>query len=166
MKGFIAINTFCTKIGRFFFTPGLMVFLILAVVVCGRKSPPVPASYQELPVVGDVTAGLEKNNLRLSWTLPECKGNPDDQVSGFFVYRYMGKKASLECKDCPVQFQRVAEIPLRDMDTMLKSKIIYQETLLPGQYYYYRVSCYSKTGDEGDMSKTVKIDYTNKQAIY
>ncbi len=129
------------------------------VSACGRKAPPMPPSAIEPPVVKKFQAHMEGINLRLSWPVPKWEGNNSNKLAGFFVYGAKENPVAADCKDCPYQFKRVADLRIDVQSIGTDKRITYEAPLEKGFRYYYKVSCYTDNGYEGEVSKVVTIDY-------
>ena len=119
----------------------------------------MPPTAVDPPVVQNFQAQMEGVKLQLTWPIPEWKGDEDSNLAGFYVYGSIEKLSEDGCKDCPHQFKRIADIPLENQPAERKGRIVYEAPLEKGFRYYYKVSCYTDTGNEGTFSKVVTIDY-------
>ena len=57
----------------------IAIFSILICIVvfspgCGRKAPPVPPGQARPSAVDDLSSSIDKDMLKLSWTIPDEKG--------------------------------------------------------------------------------------------
>ena len=102
---------------------------------------------------------MEGFKLQLSWPIPKWEGNNSNYLAGFFVYRSKENLSKAGCKDCPHQFKRVADLRLDVQSIAPVSRMTYEALLEKGFRYYYKVSCYTDNGNEGEFSKLVTIDY-------
>jgi hypothetical protein len=132
---------------------------MVLVSACGRKAPPMPPTAVEPPVVQKFQAHMEGVKLQLSWQIPECEGNNRNCLAGFYVYGSKENLSEAGCKDCPYQFKQVADIRLDIHPIDPKPGVTYEAPLEKGFRYYYKVSCYTDNGNEGEFSKVVTIDY-------
>ena len=97
--------------------------------------------------------------LQLSWPIPKWEGDNGTHLAGFFVYGAKESLADADCKDCPHQFKRVADLRINVQSIGPDQRITYEAPLEKGFQYYYKVSCYTDDGNEGEFSKIVTIDY-------
>ena len=102
---------------------------------------------------------MEGINLQLSWPIPKWEGDNSNKLAGFFVYWAKESLADADCKDCPHQFKRVGDLRIDVKSIDPKQSITYEAPLEKGFRYYYKVSCYTDNGIEGEFSKVVTIDY-------
>jgi len=123
---------------------------------CGRKAPPLPPNSFEPPVVQNIEAKYDGDKLKLTWPKPE--GKAEEEVGGFYVYRSKEKPGSI-CKECPVRFDKIAQIAHDPVSAVFEKRITYTETLEKGYHYKFRVTSYSIYGDEGAPSEVMDIDY-------
>ncbi len=126
---------------------------------CGKKAPPKPPRQEEPPVVNDLSYSLDGDNLKLTWTIPEVKGNVKSGLGGFYVFRSKKSVSESDCKDCPKIFKRVADISLEHMGNSGKDSIKYAEALEKGYRYIYKVVIYTKHGVTGKDSNMVDFTY-------
>ena len=126
---------------------------------CGKKAPPKPPRQEKPPVVDDLSYSLDKDKLKLTWTIPEVKGNVKSGLGGFYVFRSKKSVSESDCKNCSKIFKRVADISLENMGNSGKDSIKYAEVLEKGYRYIYKVVIYTKHGVMGKDSNIV--DFTN-----
>lgn len=131
---------------------------LLLISACGKKAPPLPPAHFELPVVKDLSSEMEGNELILTWPAPDWEGPEGVKVSGFYVYRAKVKLTEA-CEECPVRFDRVAEVALDELTAALGSDLEYRESLEKGYQYRYKITAYTHTGREGADSQTVTINF-------
>lgn len=121
------------------------IILCLFAVSCGVKEwPSVPK--QVLPEPVKLSIETSGNNVELSWTVSSGSSVP---VAGIRVFR-----ASVpvfdDCKNCPVIFSKVADIPFT------KETMTYSDKLEKGYRYKYKVICYTEKGVSGKDSNIVE----------
>jgi len=118
---------------------------VLFVSGCGKKAPPVPP-HQKKSAVNDLRANIDGDTLKLTWTIPREKGEIMPRLSGFIVYRSKMLHSDSDCKNCPVLFKRVANIPIevRASGYMKKGTITYPESPEKCYRYIYKVIVYRK----------------------
>lgn len=128
---------------------------LLVLLSCGKKALPTPPETLAPPVVSDLTLQADGNMLKLTWSVPAWEPKNGDRLAGFRVYHSLEERSAPACEDCPRQYQLVAEV---DMGKRVAGeRIAYTEVMKQGFRYFYRVSCYTEDGVEGDKSKTVTI---------
>jgi len=128
---------------------------------CGRKGPPVPPRQAQPLVINDLTSSIEGNLLQLTWAIPGDDKKRPAALSGFIVHRSKESVSEPECKDCPILFQRVADIPIQAESSADLEKVVtvYTETLEKGFRYTYKVTVYTDTGVHGRDSNIVGFTY-------
>lgn len=124
----------------------ILIIFALFFSSCGKKAPPVPPRQKKPPAVNDLTASINGDTLTLTWAIPKEKGKIISGLSGFIVYRSKMLLSESDCKNCPVLFKRVADIPIEEKGSgyMKKGNIMYPETLEMGYRYIYKVIVYRK----------------------
>ncbi|HVN97487.1 MAG TPA: hypothetical protein VMT62_13740 [Syntrophorhabdaceae bacterium] len=130
------------------------VILALLVCACGKKSDPRP---QVLPAAGkinDLTGEVKDGVLFLSFTMPEsAKGDTQPkELGGFKVFK--------ACGSCMGAFEPFRDIALEQDKgyTIARGRLyFYDDDLMNGFEYAYRVYPYTKRGTRGDSSNTFTI---------
>lgn len=112
---------------------------------CGKKGLPVPPRHVQPPAINDLTASIDNDTLKLTWTIPGKK-EMIEGLSGFTVYRSKIPVSESDCKDCPLVFNRIFDMPVetKKIQDMEHDKITYHETLEKGYKYVYKVISYTK----------------------
>lgn len=132
----------------------ILVTFVLSLSCCGKKAPPMPPTQTQPPTVNDLSATIDGDTLRLTWTIPREKGNVTSGPSDFVVYRSKMPLSESDCKDCPVLFKRVADISIEveGSGDLKKDEITYYETLEKGYRYIYKVTSHSKGATSKDSN--------------
>jgi hypothetical protein len=132
----------------------ILIIFVLLVLGCGKKAPPVPPRQKKPPAVNDLRASIDGDILKLTWTIPREKGTIMPSLSGFIVYRSKMLLSGSDCKNCPVPFKRVADIPIeaKDPEYMKKGNSTYTETVEKGYRYVYKVIVYKKGVTSSDSN--------------
>jgi len=130
-------------------------FLTLA---CGKKAPPLPPAHFDMPAVEDLSQELEGDQLILTWPMPDWDPPEGIELDGFYVYRAKIKQEDV-CYHCPIHFQKVDEVAVEALSTLLQSDGTYREKLDKGYRYHYKVAPYTNRGREGGDSPIVTINY-------
>lgn len=128
---------------------------------CGKKAPPVPPHHVPPPSVKNLRADIDGDRLKLFWTIPELKGNKKCPVlAKSAVYRSKTISGS-DCKDCPVRFKKIADIPIQveSLKESKKYRAEYVETLEKGYRYVYKVILFSDYGIKSDDSDYIDFVY-------
>jgi len=145
-----------------FSTSLITIFSILLCIAvfspgCGRKAPPIPPGQTRPPAVDDLSSSINGDMLDLAWTIPDEKGKIASDLGGFIVYKSKTSLSESDCKDCPVLFKRIADIPIKEKD--INKKIIYMENLEKGYRYIYKVTVYTNTDASGKDSNYIEFDH-------
>jgi predicted small lipoprotein YifL len=122
----------------------MLVSIYLLCCGCGRKGPPVPPRREKPPAIEDLSHRLDGSSLELSWSLPEKVSSRQPDLIGFKVYRSKVPLSESECKNCPLKFKAVADVPIRKKAG--QKQLMYFETLESGYQYVYMVRGYSEDG--------------------
>jgi hypothetical protein len=132
----------------------ILITFVLSLSVCGKKAPPIPPSQIQPPAVNDLSASIDGNTLKTTWTIPKEKGKVTPGLSGFIVYRSKRPLSESDCKNCPVLFKRVADIPIevKASGRPEKGSMTYYETLEKGYRYIYKVIGYAKGVTSSDSN--------------
>ncbi len=140
-----------------------LIVLTLAFVLfgCGKKALPKPPRRIPPPAINDLTSNIEKDMLKLTWTIPEEKESVESGLSGFVVYRSKRLFSESECLNCPVLFKRIADIPIKAKGSgnLKKDIITYNEILEKGYRYIYKVTVYADNGATGGDSNQIDFIY-------
>lgn len=133
----------------------ILVVGIFLISACGKKGPPVPLTYVTPPVVENLAIEVKDNIAILKWPIPAGEGEKENTLAGFYVY--MSKRALIEddCPDCPLQYEKVADIRFEDSSSIG----IYEAPLEKGFRYSFQVSVYTENGYEGERSSAVGTTY-------
>jgi len=132
----------------------ILIIFVLLVLGCGKKAPPVPPRQAKPPTVNDLRASIDGGILKLTWTIPKEKGRIISDLSGFIVYRSKMLLSDSDCRNCPVLFKRVADIPYEVSASgyMKKGNSTYTATLEKGYRYIYKVIVYRKGVTSSDSN--------------
>ncbi len=139
-----------------FFSVLLMVGLIFP-VGCGKKAPPVSPQSKPVAAVSNLSAAVKGDRVRLTWSIPLIDSRQTDYAMGFTVYRTRKRPAESNCKNCPVLFSRVADIPMEMKNS--GAAMTYMENLDPGYLYTYKVVSYTHGGLTSRDSNIVDVRY-------
>ena len=137
----------------------MMVFLFF--LGCGKKAPPRAPGQMPLPVVKDLKITIGRDLLWLTWTIPVAKDKIDMEFTGFSVYRSKTAITKSDCKNCPIQFKRVDQIPVevKPINEPYRSTMSYEEPLEKGFRYIYKVIGHGDNGRVSGDSNLVDLKY-------
>jgi len=128
---------------------------------CGIKGDPVPPRRFRPATVTDLSYSLDGNSLTLAWTIPPETEQMRSRTAGCNVFRSMRPLDDTQCKSCPVPFENIADIPVaRDSSgKYLQKKLNFNETLVDGFDYTFKVLCYTDQAMVADDSNVVNLQY-------
>ena len=124
---------------------------------CGKKGPPVAPGAKPLPAVSDLRLTMGTDRIWLSWSIPDEMNKISAGIKEFAVYRSKVSATEPACKDCPILFKRIAQVPL---EIHLKEEAVgrpfsYEDRVESGNHYIYKVTVLMKDGRESPDSNFV-----------
>ena len=138
-----------------------MVWLTAAGMVggCGMKAPPEPPRGDKPPAVDDLSYSVSGNTITLSWTLPQVTAKAKNAVTGFLIYQYRQSAHERECPNCPVIFEKIGEVPVRQIGRSQAGAqpITFVHSIKPGYRYIYKVKAYDKEGTTSRDSNFIEF---------
>ena len=122
----------------------LLIVVTLVLAACGLKDAPVPPKALVPPAVSDLAATLEGDSVLLRWTVPKEVRAGAFGKGRVLLSRAGTSLADASCRECPLLFQRVADIPVSGAGAMT-----YSEKLPRGFKYTYRlVMTFERAGEQ------------------
>ncbi len=149
--------------GRFpliFFLCATVVWVSAALTVflgCGKKAPPLPPHLDPVPPVSDLSHNLEGSRVMLTWTIPDKVKQGAFGEGMSILFRAKTRLTDELCPDCPLAFQRIAEVPILRTDG--EAKPSYEEEVRQGFRYTYKVMLHMESGRGSESSNLVEFDY-------
>jgi hypothetical protein len=137
--------------------------MVLSLVCCGKKGPPIPPDMLPLLSVTSLEAKLSDNELELIWAAQTGKGvaSPD----GFRIYRSKKSPKDSECPGCPDVFEKISELATGiSLWGLGENRFNYRETLEDGYVYRYKVMAFTESGLKSEWSDTVEVVLKSKSA--
>jgi len=137
----------------------LILFMASSVCLfgCGKKGPPVPPRTTPIPAVKDLSSNIDGDTIVLTWTIPGKMEDKSAGIKAFVVHMAKHKITDGDCRNCPVNFKPVAEVPA---ETKLPAeKLSYSESLEKGFKYVFKIIVISNAGTESSDSNYVEIVY-------
>ena len=128
---------------------------------CGKKGPPRPPK-RPLPLaVEDLRFAIQGDIVELSWTHPATSGDNASRPASIKVFRALVSSEDIECENCPLRFETVAEIPIYAKASREEHSRIfrYTEKIEPGYRYTYKVIVFDKYGIGSKNSNVVQFDH-------
>jgi len=117
--------------------------LMFLCVSCGVKGLPVASKSEKPPVVNDLTYSITDDLLKLIWD----KSSGNQETAFFLIYRAKESTGDTDCPNCPLAFTKMSEKP-KDIN-------VYEEKLLKGYRYTYKIIVRAKGGKLSDASELV-----------
>ncbi|UCE52119.1 MAG: hypothetical protein JSV31_23100 [Desulfobacterales bacterium] len=111
---------------------------------CGAKDLPVPPRREKPPAVKDLSYRIEDHNLALAWTIPKKDKRRQSNLAGFKVYAAKVPLSESDCKNCPLRFIEVGDIPIPKKRE--QEQITFFQTLESGYRYVFMIRGYSDDG--------------------
>ncbi len=146
----------------------ISLFILAALVSCGKKAPPLPKGAPLPETVSDFRGEVRDGVLFLSFIAPAGKiGGPGGtaspgEASGAGPEGWTGFRILKSCTGCGGSLEPWREIRLTDRTgyTLYKGRLyFYDDDLTPGLDYAYRVIPLTGTGIEGAASNTYSIKW-------
>ena len=138
----------------------LIVSIVIALLfsACGKKAPPLPMTLPLAGGINDLSGEVKDGVLFLSFTVPQKNkdGSEIKDLGGFRVFK--------SCGTCSGAFEPFKNISLEETKgyTIDRGRLyIYDEDVMNGFEYAYRVYPYTKKGTRGDTSNTFTIKWEN-----
>jgi hypothetical protein len=114
-----------------------------------------------LPPVEELDSAIEGEKLRLSWKMPTARAGREPDLTGFIVFRFKQPLVVHACDDCPLVFQRIADLKvekgLQKKDE--RGAYAYEETLEKGFRYRFKVTAYGSGGERSPDSVVVALEH-------
>jgi len=125
---------------------------------CGKKGPPVPPMQGPPPAISDLSASVDGDVLRLTWTIPSLNSAG---LEGCMVYKSAEPVSGEKCNNCPIKFKKVADIKITEIRAAAPedSRMTYTEPLKKGYRYIYKVVVYNTSGSYGKDSNYADFIY-------
>ena len=89
----------------------ILIIAVLFLAGCGKKAPPVPPRQVKLSAVNEINVHLVGKTLKLTWAMPQAKGEIISGLSGCIVYRSK-MPASSDCRNRQALLKHIADEPI------------------------------------------------------
>ena len=138
--------------------------LFFVISACGMKGPPKPPQRDEPPVVNDLSYLIEKESVKLSWTIPKKNGKRPSNLAGFKIFRFRQTFVAAECKTCPPQFMVIWDLPIVDKQSggVPQDRMTFSDAIESGYRHVYKVAVYLSDGVVGGDSNVVDFRFEKK----
>ena len=133
-----------------------MLFLLSA---CGRKALPLPPG-KVYPTAGVVLEGVVANDqAELSWYLDEKAADFYSDIELFYLYRAVLPRSEKQCLNCPLTFERIAEISSISHQKLSDGKRLwrYAVSVDSSLRYIFKINVLS-SGNLGPDSNYVELE--------
>ena len=134
----------------------VLVFLLLFVAGCGRKTPPVPPDPPRLPEIVDARIENQHGHVALSWMIAEESGAGRGHVAGFYVYRADVSPMLADCGSCPRNYRQVASVPFRDGRDNPERWYL-KDYPPPQTASFYKIQSFRASGAAGPESEAIGV---------
>jgi hypothetical protein len=139
----------------------ILIFSIIIVLffsACGKKAPPRPLALPLAGGINDLSGEVKDGVLFLSFAVPQKNkdGSEIKDLGGFRVFK--------SCGTCSGTFEPFKNISLEETKgyTFERGRLyVYDDDVMNGFEYSYRVYPYTKKGTRGDTSNTFTIKWEN-----
>jgi len=144
------------------------IFLVLGLVSCGRKGPPVPPRLVAPAGVGSSRAEARDSAIVVTWSRPSRNedGSPLTDLVEFRLYRAVGPAPPQEARERPT-FSLLATIRADQPDNATVRGLQYAfrddgggPGLTPGFRYFYRIQPVNRRGVLGQQSGELFVDFS------
>lgn len=137
------------------------VVLVVFLLGCGVKGPPVPPRAEPLAPITDLSYRIEKGWVIMNWSLPGEEQTKGPMVTGYIVKRAQSSLSSPDCPNCPLAFERVARMTIQQARSQEYGgrRAVYSEALKAGFKYTYNIKAFSDSGQISDDSNLVEFEY-------
>jgi hypothetical protein len=139
----------------------ILIFSIIIVLffsACGKKAPPRPLALPLAGGINDLSGEVKDGVLFLSFAVPQKNkdGSEIKDLGGFRVFK--------SCGTCSGTFEPFKNISLEETKGYAFERgrlYVYDDDVMNGFEYAYRVYPYTKKGTRGDTSNTFTIKWEN-----
>jgi hypothetical protein len=141
----------------------LCVAIMVMLVGCGRKTPPVPPNAVIPQAISNLEYKADDTGVTLTWTYPErsIDGRSIDNIRTFHLHKAMIPEPDY-CEGCPVAYDQIIKVDGRDTEP--KGKLTYMDTdLQPGYHYVYMVQ--SDSGWRIKSAESNRVDFSQQATL-
>jgi fibronectin type 3 domain-containing protein len=143
----------------------IVIFSIIVVFffpACGKKAPPRPEALPLAGGINDLTGEVKDGVLFLSFSVPQ-KNRDGSEIKDLGGFRFFKS-----CGTCSGAFEPFRNISLEETKgyTFERGRLyIYDDDVMNGFEYGYRVYPYTKIGTRGDASNTFSIKWESPPEV-
>ena len=141
----------CSKIKTISMAVVLLLILAGWGVGCGKKGPPLPPLALIPPAPIQLTFQLTEDLVNLQWKLAsEFQTKASDTEMDLEIYKATRPLTGDACRDCPLRFKKIAELPVTTLQ--------HGESLERGYQYFYRLRIRQGDAVFSEYSETISFD--------
>ena len=131
-----------------------LIGLVLLFCACGKKGDPLPVGLPLPGGINDLAGEVKDGVLFLSFAIPQKNrdGSPIKDLAGFKLFK--------RCGTCTGEYELYKDISLESKQGYTTSRgrfYIYDDDLMNGYQYGYKIYPYTKNGTRGDASSEFVI---------
>ena len=145
---------------RRIFLLSFLISLLIPVVGCGKKGPPVSFDRIVPEAVTDLEASVRGGRVILHWSLPK-ENTEGSELVDLVGFKVLGESLEGEgCRGCPERLVPMAEVDLASgEDHWIEGNRVFwaDKGLRAGKRYIYRVVGFNRRGHSGQGSNTVEV---------
>lgn len=137
-----------------------LLILMMVVMACGRKGPPIPWGFFVPKRIVDLETMPREGGLFLAWTLPKenTDNSPLTDLAKLQVLRSEGNLVNGECQGCGGKAQVVYEMKLESKEEVTGKKItVFFDNLEWEKVYVYQVISINRRGYPSAPSNPVTV---------
>jgi len=139
-------------------------FLLLLLVGCGKKGPPIPYDVTVPTPIVDLESAIRSGRVFLRWSMP--RRAPDEsemaEVSEFRILRQETPLDGEWCEECPARLEplEVLRMDQRDNFSVAEGRVVYEDKRIShGHVYVYRVISVSARGYASELSNRAVVEW-------
>ncbi|MEW6375169.1 MAG: hypothetical protein AB1502_05180 [Thermodesulfobacteriota bacterium] len=138
----------------------LLSLILIVVVGCGKKAPPVPWESIVPKRIVDLETNPREGGLLLEWTAPRenTDKSPLVDLTEFRILRSEGVLIGDECRGCGEKFKVIYEMKLDSKEEVKSKKMsVFFEDHEPRKVYVYQVVSINRKGHPSSPSNPVTV---------
>jgi hypothetical protein len=128
--------------------------MVLGMIGCGVKGPPMPSQNEPIPAVTDLKATMGQEEIVLTWS----GAGDSKEITEYDVYTSRSDLSQPPCQGCPQVFEKVGSLPITGQRAS-ERQFRFSFSAAPGFRYLIKVRARSETGNRGPESNTVMIEF-------
>lgn len=138
--------------------------ILLILVGCGRKGPPIPYDVTVPKAISDLEGMVREGKVFLRWSIPRkaADGSRPEEPREFRVLREEALLGGEWCEECPERLERfdVLSMERKDNFSVVGDRVVYQDRRVSyGHVYVYRVVSVTARRYESPPSNRVVVSW-------